>query len=170
MASNWDEQLLANSFRKDHTGRLVFLPFGGNKSAYYIDSPSDEQKTRPFSRMYFLSRALVQIVGNLSANLFALAVAFADPSTPLAHKIKVFVAIYLIGASLFEFLPLWLIGRLYRKSIPEICSSMPVAGPEEISQLARITSPLRRRILLIIVGLVILIAAIVMILITRANC
>src|SRR5579863_7137810 len=100
--ASWDEQLLAHSFRNDHAGKLVFLPFGWKKPGYRIDSPSDEQKTKPFAKMYFLSRTLIQLFGNLSA---------------------------------FEILPMWLLGRLYRKSIPQICSAMPVAGPEEISHL-----------------------------------
>ena len=167
MAAGWDEQLLANCFRKDHTERLVFLPFGGNKPGYYIDTPSDEQKTRPFSRMYFLARALVQLVGMLSALFFAQGVAFADPRTSIAHKIKVFLVVYCVAISLFELLPLWLMSRLFRKSIPEICSAMAVAGVEEISQLNRSMSSLRRRLLLALGGLMILIAGIALVLAVR---
>jgi len=152
MASAWDEQLLAYSFRKDHAGRLVFLPFGQKKPGYYIDSPSDEQKTKPFAKMYFLSRALVQLFGNLSAFLLAEGVISADPRASIAHKIKVFLVIYTIAVFLFEILPLWLLGRLYRKLIPQICSAIPVAGPEEIGQLDKSMSPLRRRALFIVIG------------------
>jgi hypothetical protein len=148
----WDEQLLDYSFRKDHAGRLVFLPFGWSKPGYHIDSPSDEQKTKPFAKMYFLSRALVQLFGNLSAFLLAEGVISAEPRASIAHKIKVFLVIYSIAVSLFEILPLCLLGRLYRKSIPQICSAMPVAGPEEISQLDKSLSPLRRRAIFIGIG------------------
>lgn len=152
MASAWDEHLLDYSFRKDHAGRLVFLPFGWNKPGYHIDSPSDEEKTKPLARMYFLSRTLVQLFGNLSAFLLAEGIIFADPRSSIAHKIKVFLVVYSIAVSLFEILPLWLLGRLYRRSIPQICSAMPVAGPEEISQLDKSWSPLRRRMIFVGIG------------------
>ena len=149
MPSAWDEQLLANSFRKDSAGRLVFLPFGMKRPGYYIDSPSDEQKIRPFAKMYFLSRALVQLFGNLSAFFFAEGVAFADPHTSTVHKIKNFLVIYIITISLFELLPLWLLSRLYRRSIPEICSSIPVAGVEEVSRLESSARPMRRTLIIL---------------------
>jgi hypothetical protein len=167
MASAWDEQLLANSFTKNRAGRLVFLPFGLKKPGYYIDSPSDEQKTKPFVRMYFLARLLAQLVGNLTAFFFAEGVAFADPHTPAVDKIKVFLVIYVITISLFELLPLWLISRLYRKSIPEICSAMAVAGVEEVSRLDRSLTPWRRRALLVLGGLTILIGVIMAVLVAR---
>jgi hypothetical protein len=167
MASTWDEHLLSASFRKNHAGRLVFLPFGANKPGYYINSASDEQKTKPFAKMYFLSRALVQLVGMLSALFFAEGVAFADPHTPAIHKIEVFLVIYSITIFLFELLPLWLMSRLYRKSIPEICSAMAVAGVEEIRQLDGSMSPLRRNILVALGGLMILIGAIIAVLVAR---
>jgi hypothetical protein len=157
MPSGWDEQLLANSFRKNRAGRLVFLPFGMKKPGCYIDSPSDEQKTKPFVRMYFLGRLLAQLLGNLTAFFFAEGVAFADPHTPAVHKIEVFLVIYVITISLFELLPLWLISRLYRRSIPEICSSMPVAGVEEVSQLDKSMAPLQRRGLIVVGAVTILI-------------
>jgi len=47
---------------------------------------------------------------------------------------------------------MWLLGRLYRKSIPQICSAMPVAGPEEISHLDKNLGPLRRRLVFIGIG------------------
>jgi|SRR5579862_271831 len=150
--ASWDEQLLAHSFRNDHAGRLVFLPFGWKKPGYRIDSPSDEQKTKPFAKMYFLSRTLIQLFGNLSAFLLAEAVISDDPRASIAHKIKVFLVIYSIAVALFEILPMWLLGRLYRKSIPQICSAMPVAGPEEISQLDKNLGPLRRRLIFIGIG------------------
>jgi hypothetical protein len=152
MASAWDEQLLDYSFKKDPAGRLVFLPFGWKKPGYHIDSPSDEQKTKPFAKMYFLSRALVQFFGNLGAFLLAEAVISSDPRAPVGHKIKVFLVIYSIAVCLFEILPLWLLGRLYRKSIPQICSAMPVAGPEEISRLDKNLGPLRRRLIFTGIG------------------
>lgn len=167
MASAWDEQLLDYSFRKDPAGRVVFLPFGWKKPGYHIDSPSDEQKTKPFAKMYFLSRTLVQLFGNLSAFLLAEGVISADPRASIAHKIKVFLVIYSIGVSLFEILPLWLLGRLYRKSIPQICSAMPVAGPEEISQLDKSLSPLRRRAIFVGIGFVVLGAVILLAVIAR---
>ena len=39
-------------FRKDPGGRLVFLPFGPRKKAYFVDSKSDEEKIRAFVKMY----------------------------------------------------------------------------------------------------------------------
>lgn len=167
MVSGWDEQLLGNLFRKDNAGRLIFLPFGWKKPGYHIDSPADEQKTKPFARMYFLGRAVIQLLGNFSACMFAGAVMSADPCASIAHKIKVFLVIYLITFSLFELLPLWLLWKLYRKSIPEICSAMPVAGPEEISQLDRSLSPVRQRAMLIAVGSMVLLVGILLALIAR---
>jgi hypothetical protein len=167
MASAWDEQLVANWFRKDHAGRLVFLPFGRKKPGYYIDSPSDAQKTKPFAGMYFLGRTMVQVVGNLTAFAMAEGVAFADPHTPAVHKIKVCLVIYFIAASLFQLLPMWLMWRLYRKSIPKICSDMAVAGIEETSQLDKSTSPLRRRILIMLLCLMIVIAGLVLVFFAR---
>ncbi len=169
MGSAWDEHVLDTFFKKDRRGSLIFLPFGGKKPGYHIDSPTDEQKIKPFARMYFLGRAMFQILGNTSAMLIALMImnAHADRCTPIAQQIKIFLVAFLIAGTLFEFLPLWLLWRLYRKSISEICSAMPVAGPEEISQLDWSMSPFRRRALMIFVGSMVLLVGILLVAIAR---
>jgi hypothetical protein len=167
MVSAWDEQLLENTFKKDQSGRLVFLPFGPRPEGYYIDSANDEEKTKPFAKMYFLSKGLLQFVGNTSAYFLAQGVMFSDPLTSVAHKVKVFLVIYSISIFIFGLLPMWLLGKLYRKSILEICSGMTVAGSEAISKLERNVNPLRRRALFVALGAVILLAGIVLLLISR---
>ncbi len=163
MFSGWDEQLLGNFFKKDPATRLIFLPFGGKKPGYHIDSPADEEKTKPFAKMYFLARAMFQALGSTSAILIAWPWKSAGPCISIAH----FIVAYLIAASLFEFLPLWLLWRLYRKSIPEVCSTMRVAAPEEIRQLDWSMSPFRRRVLMIAIGSMVLLTGIVLVLIAR---
>ncbi len=39
-------------FRKDPSGRLVFVPFSLKRKCYFVDSKADEEKIRALVRMY----------------------------------------------------------------------------------------------------------------------
>ncbi len=56
---------VAAHFRKDSRGRTVFLPLITKREAYFIDSPSDEQKLRGLVRLYRGSSAALNLMWSL---------------------------------------------------------------------------------------------------------
>jgi hypothetical protein len=40
-----------SQFRKDPSGRFVFLPLGPRKNGYFVDAKLDEEKIRSFLKM-----------------------------------------------------------------------------------------------------------------------
>jgi hypothetical protein len=50
-------------FRKDRSGRLVFIPFIRKRKCYFVDSKSDEEKIRALVEMF---RSAVQLISFLT--------------------------------------------------------------------------------------------------------
>jgi hypothetical protein len=136
-------------FRKDRSGRVVFIPFSLKRKCYFVDSKSDEEKIRAFVKMY---RSAIQLISWLAfPSTFVPAVILDDYAglSPRGHRFAI-----AFGIPLFFWLVLgalaWMLWRLYKGAIPSLTSSLSDAGPDVMGQLSAI-SPLPRRVPLLVV-------------------
>jgi hypothetical protein len=148
MLSAWIGQLVDARCRKDSGGQLVFLPYGRRRAGYYLDSASDYQKVKALVAIYAVDSLLFQGLGSTSALVITLG-ASSDRPGPLAGKLEFALIIYIISAFIFQWLPMWLLWRLYRSLLPELCSSLREVGPESMGNLQTIPNPMRRRGLIV---------------------
>jgi hypothetical protein len=168
MLSAWIGQLVDARCRKDSSGRLVFLPYGRRRAGYYLDSASDYQKVKALVAIYAVGSLLFQVLGSTSALVITLG-ASSDRPGPLAGKLEFALIIYIISAFAFQWLPLWLLWRLYRSLLPQLCSSLQEVGPESMGNLQTIPNPmLRRGLIVAFVGLLLML--VVLFLVSRAQC
>jgi hypothetical protein len=139
-------------FRKDPSGRLVFLPFGskGNdylaevflrfgseRKAYFVDSKSDEEKIRAFVKLYRSAGALISWLAYLSFYVWI------GSFNTGAHRWTTEVG---IASSFFLLLLLsvWMLWSLYKQTVPAFTSSLSEVGPDLKGQLSEIPPPPRR--------------------------
>ena len=125
-------------FRKDQSGRLVFVPFSLKGKCYLVDSKPDEEKIRAFVRMY---RSVFQLISFLTyPSLIVPALVLEDYAglTPRAHRFAI-----AFGIPLFFWLVLcallWMLWSLYKGAIPSLTSSLSEVGPDLKGQLSEIS-------------------------------
>ena len=143
-------------FRKDRSGRLVFIPFSLKRKCYFVDLKSDEEKIRALVKMY---RSAIQLISWLGfPSTFVPAVILEDYAglTPRGHRFAI-----AFGVPLFFWLVLgalaWMLWLLYKGAIPSLTSSLSEAGPEVMGQLREISPRPRRLTLLIVTAFLLLI-------------
>jgi hypothetical protein len=129
-------------FRKDPGGRLVFLPFGPKKKAYFVDSKSDEDKIRAFVKMY---RSVSMMISFLTyPSIYTPVIILEDAGlSPWQHRLTI-----VLGVSLFFWLILitqaivvWVV---YKAAVPGLTASLSEVAPDLKSQLSEL-SPRSRR-------------------------
>src|SRR6266481_439609 len=143
-------------FRKDQSGRLVFIPFSLRRKCYFVDSKSDEEKIRALVKMY---RSAIQLISWLAfPSVFVPAVILEDYAglSPRGHRFAIAFGIplffWLVGGALA-----WMLWGLYKEAIPSLTSSLSEAGPEVMGQLSEISPrPRRLRLLVVAAGLILL--------------
>jgi hypothetical protein len=168
MLSAWIAQLVDAHFRKDLSGRLVFLPYGRRRAGYYLDSASDQQKVKALVAIYAVASILFQLLGSTSSLIITLG-ASSDHPGPLAGRLEFGLIIYIISAFAFQWLPMLLLWRLYRSLLPEVCSSLLVVNSESMDNLQTIPNPMRRRGLIVAsFGLLLMLA--ILFLVSRPQC
>jgi len=145
-------QLVDAQFRKDQSGRVVFLPYGPRKTGYYVETPSDDQKIKSLVAIYTAASGLFQVLGFLSSYLLMQAVIFPDRPTTRAGKMEVGLIVYGISSLVFWFGPRWLLWKLYREMLPRVCSSLREASPASTCDLQETEKHLQPRMFLIVVG------------------
>ena len=150
--AGWILQLVNGKFRKDQSGRVVFLPYGPRKAGYYIDAWADHKKIESLVAIYTASTGLFQVLGFLSSYLLAQAVIFPDRPVTRSGKMEVALIVYFISTLVFWFGPRWLLWKLYRAMIPGICSSLPQASPASTLELEATPNAWQRRMLIVFVG------------------
>jgi hypothetical protein len=135
-------------FRKDRSGRVVFIPFSPKRTGYFVDSKSDEEKIRAFVRMYRSATTLITFL--TSPILFVPVFILEDYGglTPRGHRLAI-----TFGIPLFFWLVLialaWMLWSLYKGGIPSLTASLSEAGPDVMGQLSEI-SPRPRRLALLV--------------------
>jgi hypothetical protein len=141
-------------FRKDPSGRLVFLPFGRTGKAYFVDSKSDEEKIRSFVKMYRSVAALISLLTFPSVYVPGLILNSYAGAILLRSKLEI-----LVGISLFFMLVLialqWMLWGVYKQTVPGLTASLSEVRPDLKGQLSEASPPsrlLRRLTLLCLVA------------------
>jgi hypothetical protein len=145
-------------FRKDRSGRLVFVPLSLKRKCYFVDSKSDEEKIRAFVRMY---RSAFQLISFLTYPSLIIPVLILEDYaglTPRGHRMAI-----ALGIPLFFWLILiallWMQWSLYKGGIPSLTSSLVEVGPDLKGQLSAISQRPWRLPLLFIAGFLFLLVA-----------
>jgi len=143
-------------FRRDLSGRLVFVPFTPRGKCYFVDSKADEEKVRAFVNMYrlpntvisFLIAPLVMIPGLILEDYGGL--------TPRAHRLT--IALGISGFFWLNFVALGLmLWFVYKAMVPGLTASMAEVTPEVKAELSSIPRQNRRIALLcLLAGLILL--------------
>jgi hypothetical protein len=125
-------------FRKDPSGRLVFLPFGPKKKAYFVDSKSDEEKIRAFVKMYRSFSTLISFATYPSIYLPSLILDGYAGLSPRQHRLAIALGVpaifWLTLVALV--IMLWVV---YRAMVPGLTASLSEVGPELKGQLSEIS-------------------------------
>jgi hypothetical protein len=106
-------------FRKDQSGRLVFVPFSLKRKCYFIDSKSDTDKIRAFVRMY---RSAFQLISFLTYPSLIIPVLILEDYaglTPRGHRMAIALGIPLFFWAVLIAL-LWMQWSLYKGGIPSM--------------------------------------------------
>jgi hypothetical protein len=150
----WDK-FADRQFAKDESGRLVFLPRGPHRPAYFIDS-SDENKLKSLVKVYGVAAAIINLTGSMASLAFTQALAFDERSAPLAYKLKVRLVVYAISSALLYIGPALLLWNVYRRVLDRLCSSLTTVDPASL-QLTRLPSTSRPAVvILLLTGLLLL--------------
>jgi len=125
-------------FRKEPSGRLVFIPFSRRGKCYFVDSKADEEKVRAFLNMYRIPNALISFLIAPVVMVPALILEDYGGLTPRAHRLTV-----ALGISGFFWLSwvalgimLWVV---YRSAVPGLTASLNEVAPEIKAQLSAIS-------------------------------
>jgi hypothetical protein len=150
-------------FRKDPNGRLVFLPFGPKKKAYFVDSKSDEEKIRALVKMYRSASARVSWLVSPSIYIPSFILNVYGSGTPLRSKLTASIGISSLVLLIFLAM-IWMLWSAYKEAVPGFTSSLTEVGPDLKGHLSEISSPpqgpRRLAVACLVAGLVLLAAAV----------
>ncbi len=138
-------------FRKDRSGRLVFVPFGLKRKCYFVDSKSDEDKIRALVRMYRSLNQLIAFLGYPSVFIPGLILEDFAGLSPRGHRFAIAFGIPSIFL-LVLIAVLWMLWSLYKEAIPSLTSSLIEVGPDLKDQLSEISQRSWRPPLLVATG------------------
>jgi hypothetical protein len=160
---------VAFHFKRDPSGRLVFLPLISKGQGYFVESKSDEEKLRAFVKMYRSANLLLTLLcylvilapTSLGYNLYAGAI-------PMRAKLMTAV-----GTGLFWVLCYgasgWTLWSLYKKTIGSFTDQLAVAGPGVLGQVSEASSGRRRLALLIVFAATIIIGVALLVAVQQAH-
>jgi hypothetical protein len=135
--SSMMDYVVEQHFRKDASGRSVFLPLVRRGQGYVIDSKVDEEKIRAFVKMYRSSMALLSVLGSTGIYVWGWSPIFHAGLNPLRNRVVAlaesglaFLLIYVGWA--------WLLWSVYKKTVPIFTSSLSQVEPGAIAQLTKV--------------------------------
>jgi hypothetical protein len=159
-------------FRKDSSGRTVFLPLIINREAYLVESPSDEQKLRALVRLYRGASAALNLMWSLLNFIAVLAPgsisSYYGGAVPLRDKL-IAVAWVAVPSLLFWATAAWIVWNLYKQAIKICTQALPQAAPEVFAQLTPVSHRPQRVALVILGALFILVAIAVLVAVQRIH-
>jgi len=130
-------------FKKDQSGRLVFIPLTLKGKCYFVDSKSDEEKIRAFVKLFRSSVTLISWLAFPSVFIPAVILDDFAGLAPRGHRMAV-----ALGIPLFFWLILGalaaLLWVLYKKTVPGVTASLSEVGSDAKGQLREISSRPRR--------------------------
>ena len=145
-------------FRKDGSGRLVFVPFTLKGKCYFVDSKADEEKLRAFVKMYRSATTLLSWTGYPSIYFPGLILDRYAGMTPRGHRLAFALGVptifWLVIISLL--LMLW---GLYKQAMPSFTASLTEVGPDVKGQLSGVNSH-QRRLVLVCLGAALLLVGV----------
>jgi len=137
-------------FRKEPSGRLVFIPFTRRGKCYFVDSKADEEKVRAFVSMYRIPNALISVLMAPMVMVPGLILEDYGGLTPRAHRLTIALAVsgFFWLSIVALALMLWVV---YKAAVPGLTASLSEVAPEIKAQLRAISSEQRglRRVLLV---------------------
>ncbi len=148
------DNLADRQFAKDESGKLVFLPRGPRRLAYFVDTP-DEPKIKSLVKVYIVAAQLINVTGSTAAIAITQSLTFDERSAPLAYKLKFGLVVYAITATLLYIGPGLLLWNVYRGVVDRLCSSLPTADPAAL-RLTQLSGSRRLWVILVCAGLLIL--------------
>jgi hypothetical protein len=156
---SWMNRLADVHFRKEPSGRMVFIPFTRRGKCYFVDSKADEEKVRAFVNMYRIPNTLISFLMAPMVMVPGLILEDYGRLTPRAHRLTISLGIS--GFFWLSFvalaLMLWVV---YKATVPGLTASLSEVGPEIKDQLSAISPQQRgvRRVALVclLAGLVLL--------------
>jgi hypothetical protein len=146
-------------FKKEPSGRLVFIPFTRRGKCYFVDSKADEEKVRAFVNMYRIPNTLISLLMSPMVMVPGLILEDYGGLTPRAHRLT--IALGVSGFFWLSFvalaLMLWVV---YKATVPGLTASLSEVAPEIKAQLSAISPQQRglRRVALVclLAGLILL--------------
>jgi hypothetical protein len=163
---------VAAQFRKDSNGRTVFLPLVTKREAYFVDSPSDEQKLRALVRLYRGASAALNLMWSLLNFIAVLAPgsisSYYGSYVPLREKLTA-VAWVAVPSLLFWGAAAWIVWSLYKQAIKIYTQSLPPAGPEVIDHLIPVSNRPQRVALAVLGAVCIVVAIAVLVAVQRTH-
>ena len=129
-------------FRKEPSGRLVFIPFTRRGKCYFVDSKADEEKVRAFVSMYRIPNTLISVLMAPMVMVPGLILEDYGGLTPRAHRLTIALAVSgFFWLSLVALaLMLWIV---YKAAVPGLTASLSEVAPEIKAQLRAISSEQR---------------------------
>jgi hypothetical protein len=125
-------------FKKDRSGRLVFIPFSLKRKCYFVDSKSDEEKIRALVRMFQSAITMIPLVTYPIIAVPGFILDGYAGLSPREHRLTI-----ALGIPLFLWLVLtlfmWMLWSLYKRAIPGLTASLSEVGSDVTSDLSRIS-------------------------------
>jgi hypothetical protein len=145
-SSKMMDHAVDNHFRKDRSGRLVFVPFTAKGKSYLVDSKSDEEKIRSFVKMF---RSGVQLISFLMYPSIFIPGLILDHAglTPREHRQEIALGIPLFFALVLGFLA-WMLWISYKRAIPALTAGLNELAPDATRQLRPVSQRSPRQPLL----------------------
>lgn len=130
-------------FRKEPSGRLVFIPFTRRGKCYFVDSKADEEKIRAFLNMYRIPNTLISLLMTPMVMVPALILEDYGGLSPRGHRLT--IALGISGFFWLSFIALALmLWVVYRAAVPGLTASLSEVAPEIKAQLINAISPQQR--------------------------
>jgi hypothetical protein len=154
------DRAIESHFKKDQSGRLVFIPFSLKGKCYFVDSKSDGEKLKGFVKMFRSAFTLISWLSFPSLYFPGLILEDYAGLTPRGHRLAI-----AFGVPLFFWLALaalaWTLWRVFKKTVPGVTASLSEVGPEvkdQLREISRRPGRLALGVLLACAGLLVLIA------------
>jgi len=147
-------------FRKDASGRLIFLPRGPRKTGYYVDAASDEQKIKALVKLQLAAAMLFNVAGFLGSYTIAStweSLYFTHLPISIEARALRAGAVYLISAAVLQFTPSLILQKVYQRSLRDVCQGLQPGEPGLLGQLSRVSQPYRQRVLMVIAATMMLV-------------
>jgi hypothetical protein len=130
------DAMVSRCFRDSEAGRVIIFPLDRRKRAYLVRSESEEQKIRPFLKVFFSAHLSILLLTYLLAyeSSMQLVYALGRPAAHLLRTSCIFVAIWALVS-----LPYLVFWRTYKNAFISLVSAQDEVQVSARSPLGRLT-------------------------------